>query len=214
MSDCARSESVSDGDRRARPVTEIEALLESLRQGDANAAARVLEVTYPSLRRLSRQLLRTWPGVRRWDETDDVCQSAAIRLYRSLTEVRPASPLHYFRLAGLQIRRTLLELARRHTGANGLATNLDTNGGDLQRSCDRTQNDPDDPPSLAEWIEFHQFVAELPDDARDVFEVIWYGGLDLKAAAAVLQVSESTVKRRWRHARQQLGERLGTMPLA
>ena len=43
------------------------------------------------LLRLTRKMLRNYPHLRRWEQTDDVFQRAAMRLYRSLGEVQPTS---------------------------------------------------------------------------------------------------------------------------
>jgi hypothetical protein len=44
-------------------------------------------------------MLRNYPHLKRWEQTDDVFQRAALRLYRSLGEVQPASPREFFGLA-------------------------------------------------------------------------------------------------------------------
>ncbi len=44
-------------------------------------------------------MLRGYPAVHRWDDTDDVVQGASLRLYRALGEVVPPTPTDYFRLA-------------------------------------------------------------------------------------------------------------------
>src|SRR5262249_45161374 len=66
-----------------------------------------------------------------------------------------------------------------------------------------------DPINLSRWAEFHERVADLPDDERLVFDLVWYQGLSQPAAAEVLGISERTVKRRWLSARITLGSALG-----
>ncbi|MCA9051154.1 MAG: hypothetical protein KDA89_20600, partial [Planctomycetaceae bacterium] len=43
------------------------------------------------IRQVARQLLGGFPLVRRWNETDDVCQEAEIRLQRALSNVQAES---------------------------------------------------------------------------------------------------------------------------
>jgi len=50
------------------------------------------------------------------------------------------------------------------------------------------------------WSEFHEHVEKLPDDEREVMDLLWYQGLTQEEAAAVLKVSDRTVKRRWQSA--------------
>ena len=49
----------------------------------------------------------------------------------------------------------------------------------------------------------------LPAEEREVLDLVWYGGLTQIEAAALLGISEPTVKRRWRAARLRLHEAMG-----
>jgi RNA polymerase sigma-70 factor (ECF subfamily) len=49
----------------------------------------------------------------------------------------------------------------------------------------------------------------MPDDEREVFDLLWYQGLTQVEAAAVIGVTDRTVKSRWRSARLRLHEALG-----
>jgi len=52
------------------------------------------------------------------------------------------------------------------------------------------------------WTLFHEAIAALPDDQREVFQIVWYLGADQKSAATLIGCSERTVKSRWREARE------------
>jgi RNA polymerase sigma-70 factor (ECF subfamily) len=52
-------------------------------------------------------------------------------------------------------------------------------------------------------------VEALPEGERAVFDLLWYQGLTQAEAAVVLNVSEPTIRRRWRSARLHLHEALG-----
>ena len=67
----------------------------------------------------------------------------------------------------------------------------------------------DDPAVLVEWAELHDHVAQLPDEEREVMDLHWYHDLSQKEVAALLGVSERTVKRRWVAAKARLAARLG-----
>ena len=150
-------------------------------------------------------MLRSFPSVSRWERTDDILQNALIRLHKSLAKVKPESPRMFYGLAATQIRRELIDLARRFSGAHGIGHNHDTNNGEsVQRSTDTNY----EPESLERWTEFHKEVEGLPEEQRAVVEILWYGGISQKQAAKLLHISLSTVKRRWQAARLQLSEQL------
>ena len=66
-----------------------------------------------------------------------------------------------------------------------------------------------EPARLALWTEFHRQVEALPDDEREVFDLLWYQELSQAEAAAIVGVSDRTIKSRWRSARLKLHEALG-----
>ncbi len=154
-----------------------------------------------SLRRLASQLLARSAAVSRWEQTDDVLQESLLRLYQALQATRIESPLHFYRLSALQIRRVLIDFARRYRGPYGLASNHGT--GDVSRwSLEQCRADEHDGElTLAEWSEFHRIVNELPQQEREVFDLLWYAELSTREAAEVLGVGLRTVQRRWRRAR-------------
>jgi RNA polymerase sigma factor (sigma-70 family) len=183
------------------------ALLARFREGDPTALDALLGHTCDRLRHLAHRMLRTYPAVGRWEQTDDVLQNAQIRLCRALEAAPPQSARHYYNLAALQIRRELLDLADRHTGPNGDGANHHTDGaGGVLASAEDPAGEPS---SVAGWCEFHRSVETLPDEEREVFGLLWYEGLSQAEAAAVLGASIRTVKRRWQSARLALARALG-----
>ena len=58
-----------------------------------------------------------------------------------------------------------------------------------------------EPSRMAEWQDFHARVGKLPDEEREVFDLLWYHELSQEEAGAMLDVSVRTVRRRWRSAR-------------
>jgi RNA polymerase sigma-70 factor (ECF subfamily) len=97
----------------------IQLRLDRLRAGDASARDELLTMACERLRRLARKMLRGYPGVRRWEQTDDVLQNAAVRLCRALEAVHPASVRDFINLAAVQVRRELIDLARHYDGPEG-----------------------------------------------------------------------------------------------
>jgi RNA polymerase sigma factor (sigma-70 family) len=192
---------------------QVQGWLDQLRRGDESAREKLLELSCERLTRLTRKMLRRFERVRRWEQTDDVLQSALLRLHRTLAEVRPESPADYYRLAALNIRRELLDLAKHYFGPCGLGAKHATVEGKADslggRQEQRAAAHHDDPDQLARWTEFHEKIAGLPADVRDLFDLLWYQELKQAEVAELLGVSERTIKRRWAAARLQLHELLG-----
>jgi DNA-directed RNA polymerase specialized sigma24 family protein len=106
--------------------TDIQACLDQLRQGDVSARAALLESAADRLVRLAHKMLKGFPRVRRWEQTDDVLQNAILRLHRALETTAPQSVRSFFNLATVQIRRELIDLARHYDGPCGVGANHET----------------------------------------------------------------------------------------
>ena len=65
-----------------------------------------------------------------------------------------------------------------------------------------------EPETLECWARFHELVDTLPEEEREVVQLLWYEGMKQSEAAAVLGVSLATLKRRWQAARLRLSELL------
>jgi RNA polymerase sigma factor (sigma-70 family) len=176
--------------------------LERMRAGDPAALNELIRHACGRLQRLTRHMLRGYPGVRRWAQTDDVLQSALVRLLRALEAVRPASTRDFFALATEQVRRELLDLARHYYGPEGPGTHHASRGdGDGAPGTAPDRADlSHEPASLAEWCELHQQIDRLPAEEREAVGLLYYQGLTQAETAAMLGVSVRTVQRRWQSA--------------
>ena len=196
----------------------IQGWIDRLQAGDESAREELIRSACNRMERLTRKMLKTYPRVKRWEQTDDVFQNAVMRLYRTLEQITPKSVPEFFRLAALNIRRELLDLVKHYYGPRGAGAKHATlggqpdgeepGGGRLEKS-DTTRQ----PDRLADWGEFHRQVDQLPDEEREIFDLLWYQGLTQAEAGDVLGVTERTVKRRWQSARLKLHEAMqGEMP--
>lgn len=188
--------------------TQLQSLIDLALAGDASAKALLLDHSCGRLLKLTRKMFRSYPGLRRWELTDDVFQNSLIRLHRALSAVEPQSVRHFFNLAAVQIRRELLDLKKHHFGVEGHAAHHHTDhlppdefGGTLSRT-------PEEPEDISMWGEFHSAVEELPDDLREVVGLLFYEGLHQDEAASLLELSSRTLKRRWHAAKTLLHEKL------
>ncbi len=192
-----------------------------LAAGDPAARGRILELCSGRLRLLAHRMLAKFPNVRRWDDTDDVFQNAALRLHRALEQTLPDSPRAIMALAATQLHRELIDLARRYSGPMSFAAHHATNapgtgndssssgpagGGGLEAMAPAADE------SLDRWTLFHEAIAGLPGELREVFHLVWYLGVDQKTIAGLVGCSERPVKTRWREAREAVRAALDGQP--
>lgn len=191
----------------------IEDCLRRLAAGDLSARNELLAGAADRLLRLTRRLKRDFPGVGRWEQTDDVFQGALLRLYQSFKTVKIESSLHFYRLAALQIRRELLDLCRHYQGRDGVGAHYaswvpgDDDPPELINGPNPSET-TSDPHGLAEWADFHRLVEGLSEEDREMFDLLWYAGLNQSEAAEELNLSLKTIQRRWRGARLRLSAAL------
>lgn len=155
------------------------------------------------LRDLAHRMLRGFPSVRRWEETDDIVQAALIRFHTSMRSITVESPLHMQRLAALQIRRELLNLAERYRRDSSHAANHESCQGELPAVASGSET-----PSLEEWAQFHRSVEGLPDSVMETFDLIWYAGLSQQQAADHLKISLRQCQRRWTTAKLMIAQQV------
>jgi RNA polymerase sigma factor (sigma-70 family) len=218
---------LAGSDQRSRPIEThsmpvsnrskaIQGWLVRFRAGDESARAALLESAGDRLVRLAHKMLRGFPGVRRWEQTDDVLQNALLRLHRALDSVAPESVRSFFNLAAVEIRRELIDMARHYGGPNGLgarhATPVPADTAHEPTPAAALAVETDDPARLIAWTEFHCQVERLPSEEREVFGLLWYQGLTQVDAAQIIGVSQKTINRRWVAARTRLGLAFGGRP--
>lgn len=176
--------------------------IERLGAGDAQARDELIRHSCERMRRLTRKMLRDFPTIRRWQDSDDVFQNAVLRLCRALQVVTPTDRHAFFSLAAVQIRRELIDMARHYYGAEGAGAHHASHGeGDaMLDKADLTH----EPGRLASLTEVHELVDSLPAEERAVFDLLWYQELPQAAAADILGISVPTLKRRWLAARRSL----------
>lgn len=189
----------------------LQPLLDRLQAGDDTARNDLINLTYDRFRSLAGKVLQSgFTRLKRWEDSTDVVNEAAMRLWESLAEVKPKTPREFLGLGAVQIRRQLLDLSRKYFGRK---TKDGSPAATPERSPTQAQEigeydagagDTWDPASLAIWTELHEHIARLPDDERETADLIIYQGLTQEDAAEVIGVDKSTVKRRFRSVRRKL----------
>jgi RNA polymerase sigma-70 factor (ECF subfamily) len=186
-------------------TTQLHRCVDQFRAGDVAAINELLSVTAARLEKLARRMLRGFPAVRSEVETGDVLQAALLRLLRSLKEIRPDSTRSFFNLAAVQMRRELLDLARRpRVRRRGIESAPEEGGGDV--AVDAAE--PADP-ELDRWVQLHEAVDGLPVEFREVFGLTLYHGWTQAQIAELLQISDRQVRRLWTEACHRLHATLG-----
>lgn len=190
--------------RAAGTDTQIQGLIDRANAGDQTSKDALLDHACDRLFRLTRKMFHGSGHLRRWEQTDDVFQGSMLRLHKALEKTHVETVRHFFNLAALQIRRELIDNARKHFGPEGIAANHhtdmqapDESGGSLHAAV----TEPED---LSQWTRFHTLVETLPDDEREVIDLLFYEALTQEEAAQLLGVNARTVKRRWQAARLKL----------
>jgi RNA polymerase sigma factor (sigma-70 family) len=183
--------------------------LDALAAGDTRARDRIFELCSDRLRFLAERMLRRFPNVGRWEQADDICQEANIKLLHALDQITFHSPRDLMAISATNIKWVLLDLARRYGGPMSDAANhASVGGGDFDPlAAAAAQASP-----LEQWTALHQAIDELREPWREVFHLVWYMGADQQTVAKFLNVSTRTVKRYWREAREQVRAALGNEP--
>lgn len=174
----------------------VEGWLQVLQEADPQAGEQarnaLIEHTRRRMEALCRKMffqsLKSTPAV----DWEDVYQEAALKLWKTLQDVQPHTVREFFGLATKKIREVSLDLCRKYV--------RDLPPGDAA-------SEPSfNPVTVAKWAEFHAQVEKLDATLRETFELLWYHDLTQKEVAALHDVDESTVKRRYRKAREALAE--------
>lgn len=191
----------------------VENWIEKLQSGDDGAREELINCACDRLMRLTRTIKRGFDRVNRWEQTEDVFQRATLRLYESLKEVKLNDARHFYRLAALQIRRELIDLARHYNGPQGMGANYATqmakpDASKIQHAAYDAADQTGNPESAMEWGDFHSTIEQLPDEQKEVVELLFYHGLSQEEAAKIMDVSVRTIKRYWRAARMSLHDKL------
>ncbi len=212
----------------------LEGWLDRLRAGDSGALNDLLRHFGERLAVRAAQMLKAYPDVRGMVEVDDVVQGANLRLVAALKAIATDGPpdqagrslrsADIVKLAAEMVRRELLDLAgfyRRHPArvpgrggdSEGFA-DCPPRAGEPRLATWQTEararfhpqaNSSWDPVRAAEWTEFHEKAADLPPHQREVFDLVWYGGLSQRQAARELGLSERAIQLRWLKAKVLLG---------
>jgi RNA polymerase sigma-70 factor (ECF subfamily) len=176
------------GDSPAEPM--VRTLLGAAAGRLHQLCANLLYRSYPRLARAPLNL-----------QSEEMLSAVVERLMKALRAAQPGNVRQFFKIANQHMRWELNDLARRLDERTPLVALGDA--------------DPASPQSTASQLSpiarrIFQVIDELPEDEREVFELVRIQGMTHREAAQCLDVAERTVERRLNRGllllRQQLGE--------
>ena len=184
----------------AKQVTE---LLQAWREGDGARSPELLAAVYRELKRIAhRQLARERQG--HTLQTTALVHEAYLRLVDQ-TRVSWRDRGHFFAVAATLMRRVLVDYARGRLAGKRAGEVLTLSAAAAAAG---------DGPAVA-VLDLDRALAALttafPRQAR-VVELRYFGGLELTEIAAVLEVTDRTVKRDWAFARAWLAREIERAP--
>jgi RNA polymerase sigma-70 factor (ECF subfamily) len=171
---------------------EVTRLLGQIGRGEKDAMNQLLPLVYDELHRLARSYFRRERGEHTLQPTALV-HEAYIRLVDQRAPMENRG--HFLAVAATQMRRILLDYARKHDaarrGGGGQKVMLeDTMAISAQRPVDMIALDK----ALIK-------LAELDAAQAHLVELRFFGGLSVEETAEIMGVSSATVKRSWSSAR-------------
>lgn len=152
-------------------------------------------------------MLKGFPNVARWNQSENLFQSSVIRLQAAKENVQPKLTRRLENLGSLQVRRTLIDLACSYVSSADLGPDdwtpavSDCCAGEVPAKAQAEDSSVNE---LLDCAEFHEEVEHLLEELSEVFQLIWYRELDKPDIAELIGVDVRTVQRKWRTARQLL----------
>src|SRR5262249_54550376 len=167
-----------------------------------------LERACERLRRLAGRMLHgSFPELARRHELDSIVHETWGRLLQGLGKTEPPTVGRFFRLAALQFRPVLLDMAQSER-RRAQREVLGLSGADSAGPTPSAGSTSCDPARLALWTEFHEKVGTLSELERVVFEMHYYLELPQAQIAQVLELHPRKVSYLWIAATEKLGEGL------
>ncbi len=183
---------------------EVTRLLGEIGRGQKDAMNQLLPLVYDELHRLARSYFRRERGEHTLQATALV-NEAYIRLVDQKAPLQ--SHGHFLAVAATQMRRILLDYARKHRAARRGGAGQKVILEDTMAICEQQPVD---------MIALDSALTRLgvldPEQARMV-ELRFFGGLSVEQTAEVMKCSPATVKRSWSSARAFLHREMTGGPL-
>lgn len=185
---------------------EVTLLIAAVRQGEQGALERLTPLVYEELRAVARRQLKG----RRVGLTLDTT-SLVNEAYVKLVDAKSSDwqdRQHFLSVAGVVMRNILVDAARKRTAEK-------RGGGEAPVTLDELRLAVNAPGVEGRAVEILAVdaaltsLAKLNERLSRLVELLYFAGLTEEEAAAVLGISDRTVRRDWRKARAFLFQALG-----
>jgi len=170
---------------------DITGMLAAWTRGDEQALRNVMPVVYADLRLIARKHLAMHQG--HSVQSGSLAHEAYLKLVHT-RGIRCNDRAHFFALCAQMIRRILVDYARkRYTAKRGGSPQVPLDEAVLGSKARGVEVEALDEALTA--------LSTIDQRKSQVVELRFFGGLSVEETAAVLEVSEETVKRDWRAAK-------------
>jgi RNA polymerase sigma factor (TIGR02999 family) len=184
-----------------RQSEQVTTLLQAARSGQPDAMDRLIPLVYDELHRLAERQLRREHGERTLNPTGLV-HEAYLKLF-SDGPVNASNRAHFLGIAARVMRQVLVDAARRRKankrGGDWIPTTLSGAEQAIEVQLD-------------ELIALDAALEQIDPRQRQIVEYRFFGGLEEREIAELLNVSERTVRREWVKARAWLYQSLYSKP--
>lgn len=149
-------------------TTQIEIWVAEYRNGNQKARDNLLRYIQNRLRLNVRRQIASYPKVEKAVGIDDVVQNVSIRIMKALDQrVELNDATHFFNFVGLNLRRELLDLARKY---EKLEFSIDAN----EDPNNEPQTSTGDPQRLSKWSMLHDSIDKLSGTQKETFTMHFY----------------------------------------
>ncbi|MGH7466712.1 MAG: ECF-type sigma factor [Longimicrobiales bacterium] len=180
---------------------EVTRLLAAVRAGDASALDRMMPLVYEELRMLARRQMRREYGARTLHATALV-HEAYIKLVGS-ANLDANNRAHFLAIMARAMRQVLIDAARKRNAQKRGAGARHATLWDGEHAVEL---------QLDELLALDAALQGLDERQRQIVEYRFFAGLEEQEIAAVLNVSDRTVRREWVKARAWLYRHLYPSP--
>ncbi len=186
------------------PQTGVTQLLLQASAGDQQAVDALFERVYGELRGLAKNYLQ--------DERPDHTLQATALVHEAYLRLVGAEQIEwqnraqFFSIAAQVMRHILVDHARRHAaGKRG--------SGERKLSLDEAVSFAEERDvNLVALDDALKILASLDEEQSRIVELRFFGGLSIPEIAAVLNISETTVSRKWKAAKLWLHDQIAPGP--
>jgi RNA polymerase sigma-70 factor (ECF subfamily) len=200
----------------SRTTAAVQRYLDDLAEvsGDSEAEPVIRELLARSVDRLhllcAHLLHRSYPRLTRGPfnlSSDEMLSAVVERMLKAMRQIRPTTVRQFFALASRHMRWELNDLARRLDGREAaLELRESWVGAPTNPSVDSGAQPPS--PTLVRIL---SAIDDLPEDEREVFNLVRLQAMGVSEAARVVGVSAKTIQRRLKRSLVLLTERVGDL---